>query len=189
MNLKPGQILLFDGHDRHFSGRTIHARQLKEGFSEEASSWIHVAGIGRDNKLVDPYPPEIRIRSLQDEYMDKGYDIAVLTMKDSTELRDMARARAFESMLGNAYSVLELVWFVLPRWWRKWGSIDFPGEICSEFAAKAMRITGELPILTDKNPDQVFPAEFFNTDIFDIEKYSFKNYQSLPKVLTFSTAF
>jgi hypothetical protein len=189
MKLKQGQILLFDGHDRHFSGRNIHAIQKKRGFSDDASRWIHVAGIGKDCELIDPYPPEVRIRSLQKEYIDKGYDIAVLTMKDSTDFRDMARARAFETMLGNAYNILELVWFVLPRWWRKLGSIDFPGEICSEFAAKALKITGELSLLTDKNPDQVFPAEFFNEDIFDIKIYSFKNYGNTENMLTFCPVF
>jgi len=168
--LKRGQILLFDGHDRHWTGKIIHWLQKRRGFSEQAARWIHVCGVCTDGYLVDPKPPAISFNTIQ-SYMRGGYDIAVLTVKIPL-VCDTSRALAFESMLGHAYGKIDLLWFILPRWLRRLGSLNMPGEFCSEMAATALKKTNELFYLTDKNPDQVFPADLFNEDFFDIDIYS-----------------
>ena len=97
-----------------------------------------------------------------------GYDIAVLTPVWDTPELALMRAKAFESMLGDAYGVADLVWFILPAWLRRTVSIDMPGEFCSEMVAKALEMTGELTRVTNKKTDHVFPADFMVDSIFDI---------------------
>jgi hypothetical protein len=153
--------------------KVIIAVQEKYKYGE-SSKWTHVAGSIGGCDLVEGQIPWSRTCSLQKHYVDKGDEIRVLRKKDwENEAKDRVKVALWWATMNNTlYDIPQLFNYLIGLGHGKlWLSLrnrfnNHKTLICSELIVNGFFKEGYN--LFNKPAGNVLPADYDNTDIFDI---------------------
>lgn len=148
----------------------IEKLQRKAGYSN-SSKWTHVAGSLGGLDAVEACVPRSKVVNLQKEYVDKGYEIKVMRRKGQPEQKRYKVALWWATMNNLPYDVLQFFWFPLSIFCGKIGIVFnnlFSSKkrfFCSELIATGFYKEGDY--VFGKPADNVLPADFDNSDLFE----------------------
>ena len=144
--------------------------QKRLGFGER-SKWTHVAGSLGGLDLIEGQVPRSRVASLQQDYVEKGFEIKVLRKQWDTD-RDRVKVTLWWATMNNLrYDFLQLAWF---------GIACVVGELLlmtrNEFNSRGRKICSELIAdglykegynLFSRRAENILPADYDNRELFD----------------------
>ena len=144
---------------------------MKESYGE-SSKWTHVAGSIGSYDLVEGQIPKSRVCNLQENYVEKGIEIRV-TRKSYTNDKDRTKVALWWATMNNTpYDFPQLLWFGIGARWGNW-MLSKPNIfnsknrlICSELIANGFYKEGYN--LFNKSVENILPADYDNSNIFDI---------------------
>jgi len=148
----------------------IQSFQRKAGYGE-SSKWTHVAGSLGGLDAVEANIPQSRVINLQNEYVNKGYEIKIMKRQGQPEQKRYKVALWWATMNNLPYDALQFFWFPLSIFCAKIGLIlhrlfsSNKRLICSELIAAGFYKEGDY--LFGKPQQEVLPADFDNLALFE----------------------
>jgi hypothetical protein len=148
----------------------IKAFQDKVGYGE-GSQWTHVAGCLGGYTAIEANIPRSRLVNLQEEYVDKGYEIKVMRRKNQEQGKRYKVALWWATMNNLPYDTLQFFWFPLSIICGKIGIVlhnlfsSRKRFLCSELIATGFYKEGDY--LFGKPALNVLPADFDNPELFE----------------------
>jgi len=148
----------------------IERLQRKAGYGE-SSKWTHVAGSIGGLNAIEANIPRSHVINLQEEYVNKGYEIKVMRRKGQPEQKRYKVALWWATMNNLPYDTLQFFWFPLSLICGKIGVVLhnlFSSKkrfLCSELIATGFYKEGDY--LFGKPAENVLPADFDNPELFE----------------------
>jgi|GEM_PF-1188871 len=187
--LKSGYIVAVKRLGKSFFHNQIEKIQSKKGYSREASKYVHIAVIGKNQYIVDVSPPKTKIVSLFEKYPDryikilkykgyeedegdiKGHNVAFWAASTCNISYDWIGVIAFKfSWLGKIFRKLQEKWlfcsecaiWALQKEFPAIGAIfDFVSPLIQKSKKKFF---GDINI----SPEKCMPAYFLDNEDFSI---------------------
>ncbi len=164
-SLKIGYVILVAGRNP-----AIQTLQNKTGYGD-SSKWTHVAGSLGGLNAIEASVPRSRIINLQEEYIDKGYEVKVIKRRNQEAGKRYKVALWWATMNNLPYDTLQFFWFPLSVICGKIGLIlhrlfsSNKRFICSELITAGFYKEGDY--LFNKPQQDVLPADFDNPALFE----------------------
>lgn len=164
-SLKIGYVILVAGRNP-----AIQTLQNKAGYGD-SSKWTHVAGSLGGLNAIEASVPRSRIINLQEEYIDKGYEVKVIKRRNQDAGKRYKVALWWATMNNLPYDTLQFFWFPLSIICGKIGLIlhrlfsSNKRFVCSELITTGFYKEGDY--LFGKLQQDVLPADFDNPALFE----------------------
>jgi len=165
--IKIGDIILIAS-----GPKAIIKIQKKYGYGE-SSKWTHVAGSIGGYDLVEGKLLKSRTCSLQRDYVDKGKEIRVLRKKVYADKKDRVKIALWWATMNNIlYDLPQLLNYLIgvghgKPWLYLQNKLNSQKRlICSELIVEGFFKEGYN--LFNKPAGNVLPADYDNTELFDI---------------------
>jgi hypothetical protein len=162
---KMGDFILYR-HDRGLIGNLIKARQIKAGFTEEASQYTHIEVSFGGEWAVNVKPPMTTVTDITGHHPGQFIRIVRLrkpeSMTDAVYGRKMAKLAAWAASNCNTlYDIPGLLAFITS------GIKQLVGcYFCSENAMWSQQ--KEFPDVVTIKPEDSYPATFINESIWEL---------------------
>jgi hypothetical protein len=147
--------------------KLIANEQIKEGFSEEDSQYVHVEISGGSNHSINASFPVVRHIKMNEKHKGRYCKIVAYNHRDFMTTRRFKVAYHAATMCNKPYGILSLLWFKVNNLVFKKNNVLASRHMpyCSFLCSWALK---KVFINSFENPGNIMPSDFVNKEKFTV---------------------